>query len=63
MYAITISSSTLGFASSYFPEYMKATFAGGIIFNMLQQKPGIDNLTADGKKEVNSLILIFEIGH
>ncbi|VDP55399.1 unnamed protein product [Heligmosomoides polygyrus] len=51
MYAITISSSTLGFASSYFPEYMKATFAGGIIFNMLQQKPGIDNLTADGKKE------------
>ncbi|PIO54079.1 hypothetical protein TELCIR_24566, partial [Teladorsagia circumcincta] len=51
MYAITISSSTLGFASSYFPEYMKAAFAGGIIFNMLKQKPAIDNLTHDGKKE------------
>ncbi|ETN80779.1 hypothetical protein NECAME_08953 [Necator americanus] len=51
MYAITISSTTLGFASSYFPEYMKATFAGGIIFNMLDQKPKIDNLSNEGKKE------------
>ncbi|RCN50058.1 ABC transporter, ATP-binding protein [Ancylostoma caninum] len=51
MYAITISSSTLGFASSYFPEYMKATFAGGIIFNMLGQKSKIDNLSTEGKKE------------
>ncbi|WKY04625.1 hypothetical protein Q1695_005549 [Nippostrongylus brasiliensis] len=51
MYAITISSSTLGFASSYFPEYMKATFAGGIIFNMLGQKSAIDNLSTEGKKE------------
>ncbi|EYC29560.1 hypothetical protein Y032_0006g3036 [Ancylostoma ceylanicum] len=51
MYAITISSSTLGFASSYFPEYMKATFAGGIIFNMLGQKSKIDNLSKEGKKE------------
>lgn len=52
MYAITISSSTLGFASSYFPEYMKATFAGGIIFNMLGQRSKIDNLSIEGKKEV-----------
>ncbi|KJH44478.1 ABC transporter, ATP-binding protein [Dictyocaulus viviparus] len=50
MYAITISSSTLGFASSFFPEYMKAKFAGGIIFNMLRQKSKIDNISSEGKK-------------
>ncbi|KHJ77670.1 ABC transporter, ATP-binding protein [Oesophagostomum dentatum] len=51
MYAITISSTTIGFASAYFPEYMKATFAGGIIFNMLKQRSKIDNLSSEGKRE------------
>nr|CDJ81059.1 unnamed protein product [Haemonchus contortus] len=60
MYAITISSSTLGFASAYFPEYMKAAFAGGIIFNMLKQKSSIDNLTHDGKKEKLSGAITFK---
>ncbi|KAJ1371019.1 mitochondrial metallopeptidase [Parelaphostrongylus tenuis] len=50
MYAITMSSGTLGFATAYFPEYMKATFAGGIIFSMLKQKPAIDNISNDGRK-------------
>ncbi|CAJ0600939.1 unnamed protein product [Cylicocyclus nassatus] len=60
MYAITISSTTLGFASSYFPEYMKATFAGGIIFNMLKQKTKIDNLSNEGKKEKLSGAVTFK---
>ncbi|KAK6748563.1 hypothetical protein RB195_001282 [Necator americanus] len=60
MYAITISSTTLGFASSYFPEYMKATFAGGIIFNMLDQKPKIDNLSNEGKREKLSGAVTFK---
>ncbi|CAD6197152.1 unnamed protein product [Caenorhabditis auriculariae] len=50
MYAVTISASTLGFATSYFPEYMKATFAGGIIFKMLRQQSAIDSLSASGDK-------------
>ncbi|CAI5448149.1 unnamed protein product [Caenorhabditis angaria] len=50
MYAITISTSTLAFATSYFPEYAKATFAGGIIFGMLRQKSKIDSLSVEGRK-------------
>uniref|UniRef100_A0A8R1EEG6 Uncharacterized protein n=1 Tax=Caenorhabditis japonica TaxID=281687 RepID=A0A8R1EEG6_CAEJA len=51
MYAITISTSTLGFATSYFPEYAKATFAGGIIFGMLRQKSKINSLSLEGEKK------------
>uniref|UniRef100_A0A158PFX5 ABC-type xenobiotic transporter n=1 Tax=Angiostrongylus costaricensis TaxID=334426 RepID=A0A158PFX5_ANGCS len=60
MYAITLSSSTLGFASAYFPEYMKASFAGGIIFNMLKQKSAIDNISNEGKKVNLSGALTFD---
>ncbi|PAV82741.1 hypothetical protein WR25_16150 [Diploscapter pachys] len=51
MYAITISSTTLGFATSYIPEYMKASLAGGIIFRMLGEKTKIDNLSKSGRRE------------
>ena len=74
MYAISISATTLGFATSYvlysieklfltfryFPEYMKATLAGGIIFSMLKEQSSINNLSSDGKKEVglsNAVVL------
>ncbi|CAL2042122.1 unnamed protein product [Caenorhabditis brenneri] len=60
MYAITISTSTLGFATSYFPEYAKATFAGGIIFGMLKQKSKIDSLSLLGEKKKLSGKVIFK---
>ena len=54
MYAITISSTTLGFATSYIPEYMKASLAGGIIFKMLGERTRIDNLSKCGRREVST---------
>ncbi|KAJ1366073.1 Ubiquitin carboxyl-terminal hydrolase isozyme L1 [Parelaphostrongylus tenuis] len=50
LYAISFTAGSLGFASAYFPEYIKATFAAGLIFNMLQEKPLIDGMTTNGKK-------------
>lgn len=52
MYAISISATTLGFATAYFPEYMKAQLAGGIIFNMLSEESSIDSLSTEGEKIV-----------
>ncbi|CAJ0584939.1 unnamed protein product, partial [Mesorhabditis spiculigera] len=49
MMAIQFSSTSLGFASAYFPEYAKAKFAAGLIFKMLGENPLIDNLTRGGK--------------
>ncbi|CAB3405728.1 unnamed protein product [Caenorhabditis bovis] len=60
MYAITISTSTLGFASAYFPEYAKATMAGGIIFSMLGEKSEIDNLSTSGEKKKITGNVIFK---
>lgn len=42
----------MGFASSYFPEYLKAKFAAGLIFKMLADEPKIDSLSKGGKKPV-----------
>ncbi|CAJ0573778.1 unnamed protein product, partial [Mesorhabditis spiculigera] len=50
MYAISISTTTVGFATVYFPEYMKARFAGGIIFGMLKERSKINNLSPEGKR-------------
>ncbi|CAJ0565333.1 unnamed protein product, partial [Mesorhabditis spiculigera] len=50
MMAIQFSSSSLGFASAYFPEYAKAKFAAGLIFKMLGESPSIDNLSQGGKR-------------
>ncbi|CAJ0951215.1 unnamed protein product, partial [Mesorhabditis belari] len=49
MMAIQFSSSSIGLASAYFPEYAKAKFAAGLIFKMLEEKPQIDNLSTGGK--------------
>lgn len=57
MMAIQFSSSSLGFASAYFPEYSKAKFAAGLIFKMLGEKPKIDNMSKGGKQTV--FVLIF----
>ncbi|TMS37558.1 hypothetical protein L596_004463 [Steinernema carpocapsae] len=50
LFAISFTSGSLGFASAYFPEYIKAKFAAGIIFKMLREKPKIDGLSKNGKK-------------
>ncbi|GMS96197.1 hypothetical protein PENTCL1PPCAC_18372, partial [Pristionchus entomophagus] len=50
MYAISLTTNTLGLATSYIPEYMKAKLAGGIVFNMLEDVPKINNLTQEGKR-------------
>ncbi|CAL2047788.1 unnamed protein product [Caenorhabditis brenneri] len=48
LFAISFSFGTIGFAASYFPEYIKATFAAGLIFNMLEEEPRIDGMTNAG---------------
>ncbi|KAI1723768.1 ABC transporter transmembrane region domain-containing protein [Ditylenchus destructor] len=48
MFAISFTSTTIGFASSYFPEYAKAKVAAGIIFKMLSECPQIDSLSKGG---------------
>ncbi|CAI2352724.1 unnamed protein product [Caenorhabditis sp. 36 PRJEB53466] len=48
LFAISFSFGTIGFAASYFPEYIKATFAAGLIFNMLEEEPRIDGMTLSG---------------
>uniref|UniRef100_A0A7I4YQI2 p-glycoprotein 9a n=4 Tax=Haemonchus TaxID=6288 RepID=A0A7I4YQI2_HAECO len=50
LFAISFTAGSMGFASSYFPEYIKATFAAGIIFHMLEEEPRIDGMTNNGKK-------------
>ncbi|RCN51734.1 ABC transporter, ATP-binding protein [Ancylostoma caninum] len=50
LFAISFTAGSMGFASAYFPEYIKATFAAGLIFNMLQEEPRIDGMTTSGKK-------------
>ncbi|EPB74175.1 multidrug resistance protein 1 domain protein [Ancylostoma ceylanicum] len=50
LFAISFTAGSMGFASAYFPEYIKATFAAGLIFNMLQEEPRIDGMTTNGKK-------------
>ncbi|KAK0397960.1 hypothetical protein QR680_002358 [Steinernema hermaphroditum] len=50
LFAISFTAGTLGFASSYFPEYIKARFAAGIIFKMLGETPKIDGLSKNGKR-------------
>ncbi|VDK57835.1 unnamed protein product [Cylicostephanus goldi] len=50
LFAISFTATSMGFASAYFPEYVKATFAAGLIFNMLKDEPRIDGMTDKGKK-------------
>uniref|UniRef100_A0A1I8A8Z0 Multidrug resistance protein 1 n=1 Tax=Steinernema glaseri TaxID=37863 RepID=A0A1I8A8Z0_9BILA len=50
LFAISFTAGSLGFASAYFPEYIKARFAAGIIFKMLGETPKIDGLSHKGKR-------------
>ena len=45
--------------ASYFPEYTRAKLSAGLIFHMLKQEPGIDNLSEGGeRKEISGNIEI-----
>ncbi|KAK6047784.1 ABC transporter, ATP-binding protein [Cooperia oncophora] len=62
LFAISFTAGSMGFASSYFPEYIKATFAAGLIFHMLQEEPRIDGMTKKGKKpNINGAVKLNEI--
>ncbi|PAV90843.1 hypothetical protein WR25_04852 [Diploscapter pachys] len=39
-----------GFVATYIPDYVKAMYASGLIFNILDEKSPIDNLTESGAK-------------
>uniref|UniRef100_A0A914CAD8 ABC-type xenobiotic transporter n=1 Tax=Acrobeloides nanus TaxID=290746 RepID=A0A914CAD8_9BILA len=63
LYAISFTAGSMGFASSYFPEYLKAKFAAGLIFKMLADEPKIDSLSKGGKKpaKINGLVHFHDI--
>uniref|UniRef100_A0A0K0FAK5 ABC-type xenobiotic transporter n=1 Tax=Strongyloides venezuelensis TaxID=75913 RepID=A0A0K0FAK5_STRVS len=48
--AFGLTSQSIGFASAYFPEYVKARLASGIVFKMLGEKSTIESLTDGGRK-------------
>jgi len=48
LYAISFTAGSMGFASAYFPEYMKAKLAAGLIFKMLETEPKVDNMSDSG---------------
>uniref|UniRef100_A0A914VZ75 Uncharacterized protein n=1 Tax=Plectus sambesii TaxID=2011161 RepID=A0A914VZ75_9BILA len=50
LFAISFTAGSLGMASAYFPEYMKAQFAAGILFKMLREQPKIDSFSTAGDK-------------
>ncbi|CAI4228037.1 unnamed protein product [Auanema sp. JU1783] len=60
LFAISFTAGSLGFASAYFPEYVKATFAAGLIFKMLDEEPSIDGMTSNGDKPKLSGRIEFE---
>lgn len=69
LYAIGFTSGSMGFASAYFPEYLKvrsiqniviagsvqAKFAAGLIFKMIGDEPRIDGMSKGGQKPVVDL--------
>uniref|UniRef100_A0AC34QYV8 p-glycoprotein n=1 Tax=Panagrolaimus sp. JU765 TaxID=591449 RepID=A0AC34QYV8_9BILA len=48
LYAISFTAGSMGFASAYFPEYLKAKLAAGLIFKMLETRPMVDNMSDEG---------------
>jgi hypothetical protein len=53
-FAINFSSMAVSFATTYFPEYMKARFSAGLIFKMANEVPLIDSCSKEGAKPVRS---------
>jgi ABC-type multidrug transport system fused ATPase/permease subunit len=53
LYAISFTAGSMGFASAYFPEYIKAKLAAGLIFKMLEETPNVDNLSDEGLRAKN----------
>ncbi|WKY07546.1 hypothetical protein Q1695_007200 [Nippostrongylus brasiliensis] len=60
LFAISFTAGSLGYASAYFPEYIKATSAAGLIFSMPDEEPQIDGMTDKGEKSQISGAIAFE---
>lgn len=52
-FAIAFCGMTLGFATSYFPEYAKARMSAALIFKMMDETPKIDSYATTGLKPVS----------
>ena len=50
LFAVSLTSPCVALATAYFPDYVKARFAAGLIFKMMTELTGIDSLTTDGSK-------------
>ncbi|PAV66356.1 hypothetical protein WR25_09526 [Diploscapter pachys] len=62
LFAISFTAGSLGWASAYFPEYAKATFAAGLIFKMLEEEPHIDGMTQNGKRpEISGAVDLIKV--
>ncbi len=57
-FAINFSGMAVGFATAYFPEYMKARFSAGLIFKMLDFQPKIDSDSAAGLRTVFTILFL-----
>lgn len=42
-------------AAAYFPEYVKARIAAGLMFSMIREEPKIDNMSEAGEKKVQKI--------
>ncbi|GMT24903.1 hypothetical protein PFISCL1PPCAC_16200, partial [Pristionchus fissidentatus] len=60
LFAISFTAGSAGMASAYFPEYVKATFAAGLIFKMMNTETQIDGMGDDvgSKGELNGAITL-----
>uniref|UniRef100_A0A914UHI4 ABC-type xenobiotic transporter n=1 Tax=Plectus sambesii TaxID=2011161 RepID=A0A914UHI4_9BILA len=57
--ALNLSSMGVMTAAAYFPEYVKARLAAGLMFGMIRQEPNFDNLSEAGvKKELTGNIAV-----
>uniref|UniRef100_A0A914YAW8 ABC transmembrane type-1 domain-containing protein n=1 Tax=Panagrolaimus superbus TaxID=310955 RepID=A0A914YAW8_9BILA len=64
LYAISFTAGSMGYASSFFPAYIKAKIAAGLIFKMLEDKPDFDNSSNKGipAKNISGHVKFSNIG-
>lgn len=54
-----MASHSIMIASSFFPEYLKARIAAGLMFQMISQRSKIDNLSENGSNTVSKITFYF----
>src|SRR5690348_11111628 len=60
-FAIAFCGMTVGWATSYFPEYAKARMSGALIFKMLREEPRIDGCSKSGLKTVSEMTVPYAL--